>query len=100
MFTFANVVHFFTHKFSGLIRRGFALPPVAPGPFESLFFWHSYCFRLQTTSFGLSASRETSLNGVLPSRSELRLSGEGILAARAGDVPPLWQSQKLHAHID
>jgi hypothetical protein len=42
MFAFANVMHFFPHKFSGLSRCRFALPPVTPGPVESLFFWHSF----------------------------------------------------------
>jgi hypothetical protein len=41
MFTFADMVHFFAHNFSGLSRCGFALPPVTPGSFESLFFWHN-----------------------------------------------------------
>jgi hypothetical protein len=64
MFTLANVVHLFTHKFPGLSRCRFALPPVTPGPFKSLFFWHNYRCRLETISFALSASRETSLNRV------------------------------------
>lgn len=42
MFALANVVHFFAHKFSGLSGCGFALPPVTPGTFKSLFFWHTY----------------------------------------------------------
>jgi hypothetical protein len=42
VFALANVVHFFAHEFSGLCRCGFALPPVTPGPFESLFFWHIF----------------------------------------------------------
>jgi hypothetical protein len=64
MFAFANVVHLFAHEFSGLSRRRFALPPVAPGPFESLFFWHNYLCFSQTTSFALSATLELWFNGV------------------------------------
>jgi len=64
MFPFANVVHLFAHKFSGLSRWSFALSPVTPGPFESLFFWHNCRCRLQTILFAVSASRETPLNGV------------------------------------
>jgi hypothetical protein len=51
MFPFANVVHFFTHKFPGLGRRRFALPPVTPGTFESLFFWHIFYLSLFTVHF-------------------------------------------------
>jgi len=51
MFAFANVVHFFAHEFSGLSRCRFALPPVTPGPFESLFFWHFLCRFNQPSSF-------------------------------------------------
>jgi hypothetical protein len=42
MFALPNVMHFFAHEFSGLCRCGFALPSVTPGPFESLFFWHTF----------------------------------------------------------
>jgi hypothetical protein len=40
MLALADVMHLFAHEFSGLGRCRFALPPVAPGTFESLFFWH------------------------------------------------------------
>jgi hypothetical protein len=40
VFAFANVMHFFAHKFSGLRRSGLALPPVATGASERLLFRH------------------------------------------------------------
>jgi hypothetical protein len=63
MLALANVVHFFPHKFPGLSRGRFALPPVTPGPLESLFFWHKYVV-VGNYPVALSANRETSLNGV------------------------------------
>ena len=40
MLALADVVHLFPNKFPRLRGRRFALPPVAPGPFDGLFFWH------------------------------------------------------------
>jgi hypothetical protein len=51
MFPLPNVMHFFAHEFSGLRRCGFALPPVTPGPFESLFFWHTFMIWFVTVYF-------------------------------------------------
>jgi len=41
MFSFANMLHLFTHKFPGLSRRGFPLPFIFAGPFDDIFFWHN-----------------------------------------------------------
>src|SRR5262249_3461663 len=57
------MVHLFAHKFSGLRRCRFALPPVTPGPFESLFFWHN----ILQFPIALFENREAFLNGVYPS---------------------------------
>lgn len=62
MFALANVVHFFAHKFSGLCGCGFALPPVAPGTFECLFFWHTYYLVL--TVYRSISNQAFGLNGV------------------------------------
>ena len=40
MFSFANVFHFFAHKFPGLGGRGFPFPFVLAGLLDDIFFWH------------------------------------------------------------
>jgi hypothetical protein len=40
MFAFANVMHFFPHKFTSLGAGSFALPAIPAGPFKGLFLWH------------------------------------------------------------
>ena len=41
MFALANMVHFFTDKFTRLCAGSFSLPRVTASTFESCFFWHN-----------------------------------------------------------
>ena len=41
MFSFANVFHFFAHKFPGLSGRRFPFPLIFAGPLDHIFFWHN-----------------------------------------------------------
>jgi hypothetical protein len=40
MLSFANVVHFFAHKFASLRAGRFAFLFVSLGPFNYFLFWH------------------------------------------------------------
>ena len=41
MFSFANVFHFFAHKFPGLSGRRFPFPLIFAGPVDHIFCWHN-----------------------------------------------------------
>ena len=41
MLAFADVLHFFAHKFSRLRRHRLSLPRVFARPFDCFFFWHN-----------------------------------------------------------
>ena len=40
MFSFANMLYLFAHKFPGLGGRGFPFPLILAGSLDHIFFWH------------------------------------------------------------